>query len=74
MGWLSDSRDRYVIPEEVCRKYRFNLEWSTRGGSLRRLVTAAYLFLLSVPSDRNILEVKVEAEEQQEDSDEEDLS
>jgi hypothetical protein len=72
VGWLSECRDRLVIPEETCRKNRFNLEWSRRGGRLASVLTALYLLLLSVPSDRNVLEVKHDPEEQ-EDSDDDEL-
>lgn len=73
VGWLAECRDRLVIPEETCRKHHFNPEWSRRHGSLASALTALYLLLLSVPSDRTILDGRQDADDQQEDSEDDEL-
>lgn len=52
---FSDYRRRYVIPEEICKKYKFNLEWSQSLNGLTKGLIKVYGFIYNVPSDRNIL-------------------
>jgi hypothetical protein len=52
---LSDCKRRFLIPESVCRKYKFNLEWSVATSRLSRVIALAYGFIMNYPSDRNIL-------------------
>jgi len=55
---LSHCSRRFLIKEEICLKYKFNLEWSRGVSSLTKALMVAYGFLLNIPSDRNIRGVK----------------
>ncbi len=60
IGALGECRRRFVIPESVCRRYKFNLEWSYSIGGLSRLFLLIYGFVMNTPSDRNILGIAYE--------------
>jgi|JI9StandDraft_1071089.scaffolds.fasta_scaffold672585_1 hypothetical protein len=57
---LADCRKRLVIPEAICRRYKFNLEWSQEKTGVGKVLLLIYGFILSSPSDRNILGIAYE--------------
>jgi hypothetical protein len=63
INYLSDCKKRFIIPEEVCHRYRFNIEWSQTVSSLGRLLIQIYGFIMNTPSDRNVLGIKNEESE-----------
>lgn len=73
IAMLADCRKRFVIPESVCRKYKFNLEWSQSKSGLRKILLLIYGFIMSTPSDRNILGIAYEEPGKEVESDSEDL-
>lgn len=69
---LSKCKTQFLIKQEICKRYKFSLEWSKNDKSAARLMKLVYGFIITIPSDKMIMGVKTVAEEEEEKEKEED--
>ena len=70
---IADCKKRFVIPLNICKKYRLNKEWSSSGNTLTRIIFILYGFVLNVPSDRNIIGIVNEEQDKEVDYDSDEI-
>ena len=70
IGSLAECRRRLVLPEAMCHKYKFSLEWSKSLNIVTRGLIVLYGFVINIPSDRAMLKTKGGEEEERVDEDE----
>ena len=73
LNYLCKSKEKFLLPAELCVKHGFNIEWSRKKSTSSEIVKLIYGFLVTIPSDKHIMGVKTIHDGDDEDDEEDEF-